>query len=138
MSGLDPTFTDLPHRVLGDAALARAHEYATTWLASLDTRPVPPQATVADIAATGAVSRSGLDARFRGYLGRSPILYLTEWRMHVARDLLRSTDLGVQTVARRVGYDAEAAFSRAFKRESGAAPAHWRAAQCAHEPHPAR
>jgi len=34
-----------------DAALARAHEHATTWLASLDTRPVPPQASVADVVA---------------------------------------------------------------------------------------
>ena len=47
--------------------------------------------------------------------------------MHQARDLLASTDLGVATVARRVGYDAEEAFSRAFKRHTGAAPAQWRA-----------
>ncbi len=55
-------------------------------------------------------------------LGRSPIRYLTEWRMHVAEDLLASTDLGVAAVARRVGYDAEEAFSRAFKRTHGSSP----------------
>ena len=57
-----------------------------------------------------------LDERFRQVLGRSPIRYLTEWRMHLAEDLLTSTDLGVGAIARRVGYDAEEAFSRAFKR----------------------
>jgi transcriptional regulator GlxA family with amidase domain len=60
-------------------------------------------------------------------LGRSPIRYLTDWRMHVAQDLLATTDLGVVAVAHRVGYDAEEAFSRAFKREQGASPSHWRA-----------
>ena len=60
-------------------------------------------------------------------LGRSPIRYLTEWRMHLAEDLLTSTDLGVAAIARRVGYDAEEAFSRAFKRHRGAPPAQWRA-----------
>jgi transcriptional regulator GlxA family with amidase domain len=47
--------------------------------------------------------------------------------MHLAEDLLTSTDLGVATIARRVGYDAEEAFSGAFKRHSGAPPAHWQA-----------
>ena len=51
-----------------------------------------------------------------------PIRYLTEWRMHIAEDLLATTDLGVGVVARRVGYDAEEAFSRAFKRAHGESP----------------
>jgi hypothetical protein len=63
-----------------------------------------------------------LDARCREVLGRSPIRYLTEWRMHIAEDLLATTDLGVGVVARRVGYDAEEAFSRAFKRTNGESP----------------
>jgi AraC-like DNA-binding protein len=83
--------------------------------------------TVPDLAQAAAVSRSLLDARFRDVLGRSPIRYLTEWRMHVARDLLATTDLSVVGVARRVGYDAEEAFSRAFKRHHGSAPGAWRA-----------
>ena len=65
---------------------------------------------------------------FREVLGRSPIRYLTEWRMHLAEDLLATTDLGVGVVARRVGYDAEEAFSRAFKRAHGESPSVWRAA----------
>jgi transcriptional regulator GlxA family with amidase domain len=82
--------------------------------------------TVTELARAAAVSRSGLDERFRQVLGRSPIRYLTEWRMHLADDLLTSTDLGVAAIARRVGYDAEEAFSRAFKRHRGAPPAQWR------------
>jgi AraC-like DNA-binding protein len=82
--------------------------------------------TVAELAAAAAVSRSLLDERFRQVLGRSPIRYLTEWRMHLAEDLLANTDSGVVSVARRVGYDSEEAFSRAFKRAHGASPSHWR------------
>jgi AraC-like DNA-binding protein len=68
-----------------------------------------------------------LDGRFREVLDRSPIRYLTEWRMHIAEDLLATTDLGVAVVARRVGYDADEAFSRAFKRAHGESPSVWRA-----------
>ena len=82
--------------------------------------------TVADLAAGAAVSRSVLDERFRQTLGRSPIRYLTEWRLHVAKELLATSSLGVAAVARRVGYDSEEAFSRAFKRAFGRSPAHWR------------
>lgn len=83
--------------------------------------------SVADLAAGAAVSRSLLDDRFRRVLGRSPIRYLTEWRMHLAGDLLATTDQGVVAIARRVGYDSEEAFSRAFKRARGLSPSHWRA-----------
>ena len=82
--------------------------------------------TVADLATAVSVSRSVLDERFRQVLGRSPIRYLTEWRMHLAEDLLRSTQLPVAEISRRVGYDAEESFSRAFKRARGLAPATWR------------
>ena len=83
--------------------------------------------TVPDLARAAMVSRSQLDARFREVLGRSPIRYLTDWRLHVARELLSTTDMTIATVAHRVGYDAEEAFSRAFKRANGQAPATWRA-----------
>jgi AraC-like DNA-binding protein len=82
--------------------------------------------TVSSLARECAVSRSVLDARFREVLGRSPIRYLTDWRMHLAEDLLATTDLGVAAVAHRVGYDAEEAFSRAFKRAHGESPSRWR------------
>lgn len=82
--------------------------------------------TVAELASRAAVSRSVLDERFRAVLGRSPIRYLAEWRMHVAAELLATTGHSVATIARRVGYDAEEAFSRAFKRRRGVAPGAWR------------
>ncbi len=85
--------------------------------------------TVAEIAAEVAVSRSVLDDRFRSVLGRSPIRYLTEWRMHLGEELLATTNLSVFLIARRVGYDSEEAFSRAFKRSHELAPSQWRAAR---------
>jgi len=85
--------------------------------------------TVDDLAAEAGVSRSRLDARFREVLGRSPIRYLNEWRMHMAQDLLATTDTTVAAIARRVGYDAEEAFSQAFKRAHGRSPALWRTAR---------
>jgi AraC-like DNA-binding protein len=72
------------------------------------------------------VSVSLLAERFTELLGLAPIRYLTDWRMHVAMDLLRSSELGVAAVARRVGYDSEEAFSRAFKRQTGQSPSAWR------------
>jgi len=72
------------------------------------------------------VSVSLLAERFTEVLGLAPIRYLTDWRMHVAMDLLRSSELGIAAVARRVGYESEEAFSRAFKRETGQAPSAWR------------
>ncbi|HEX6150562.1 AraC family transcriptional regulator [Nocardioides sp.] len=82
--------------------------------------------TVAELATAANVSVSVLDERFRTVLGLPPIRYLAGWRMHVARDLLESTALGIAVVARRVGYDSEEAFSRAFKRAHGQAPSRWR------------
>jgi AraC-like DNA-binding protein len=84
--------------------------------------------SVAELGKRTAVSRSVLDDRFRQVLGQSPIRYLTQWRMHLAENLLGTTDLTVYEIARRVGYQSEEAFSRAFKRERGQSPAHWRSA----------
>ena len=83
--------------------------------------------TLQDLAAAATTSRSTLDQRFRDLLGRSPIRYLADWRMHLAEDLLATTNLTVGAIASRVGYDAEEAFSRAFRRGHGKPPAQWRA-----------
>ena len=72
------------------------------------------------------MSISLLDERFREVLGLAPIRYLTGWRMHVAEDLLRSSDLALAAVAGQIGYDSEEAFSRAFERARGQAPGLWR------------
>jgi len=139
----DPGATRLPELLLVEVLrlhLATAPVLDHGWAAALSDPVVRPALallhrspahkwTVTELAAATAVSRSQLDSRFREVLGRSPIRYLTEWRMHVAQDLLASTDLAVAAVARRVGYDAEEAFSRAFKRVCGSAPGTWRRAQ---------
>jgi AraC-like DNA-binding protein len=90
--------------------------------------------TLLDLARDAGVSISLLDERFRSVLGLAPIRYLTGWRIHLATDLLRSSDLGVAAVARRVGYESEEAFSRAFKRETGEAPSIWRTAHLSRTP----
>ncbi len=82
--------------------------------------------SVGSLARQAHVSMSLLDERFREVLGLAPIRYLTGWRMHIAEDLLRSSDLSVAAVARKVGYESEEAFSRAFKREHGQSPSVWR------------
>jgi AraC-like DNA-binding protein len=88
---------------------------------------VPEQKWSVDSLARAAhASGTVLDERFRTALGMAPIRYLTGWRMHVAGTLLKGSDLPVVGVARRVGYDSEEAFSRAFKRHHGAAPSVWR------------
>jgi AraC-like DNA-binding protein len=81
---------------------------------------------VAAHASEVAVSRSLPADRLNRVLGRSPIRYLTEWRMHLAEELLATSELGVAAVARRVGYESEEAISRAFKRAHGSAPSEWR------------
>lgn len=82
--------------------------------------------SVVTLAREANVSPSLLDERFRDVLGLAPIRYLTGWRMRTAEDLLRTSDLSLGAVARRVGYESEEAFSRAFKRAHAQAPSAWR------------
>jgi AraC-like DNA-binding protein len=85
--------------------------------------------TTEELARRAATSRSVLGERFRALLGQSPIQYLTQWRMQVAADLLRTTGLKLSEIAERCGYGSEEAFSRAFRRQLGQWPAHWRETQ---------
>jgi AraC-like DNA-binding protein len=72
------------------------------------------------------LSRSALAERFTQLVGQPPIQYLMNWRMQLAANyLLRTTD-GVAAIAERVGYESEAAFSRAFKKAVGVSPSEWR------------
>lgn len=73
-----------------------------------------------------ALSRSAFMERFTALVGLPPIRYLTAWRLQTARLHLRETRQSIAQLAHAVGYDSEAAFSRAFKREFGLSPAHWR------------
>ncbi|MBX3031732.1 MAG: AraC family transcriptional regulator [Chloroflexi bacterium] len=117
--------------------IASLPEDATGWLAGihdpvvgaalalLHERPADDW-TIEGLARAVAVSRSGLHERFTTLVGQPPMQYLSHWRMQLAAGLLRDTDATVAEIAAAVGYGAEAAFSRAFKRLVGAAPGTWR------------
>lgn len=83
--------------------------------------------TVASLARAVGVSRATLARRFTALVGRSPMAYLTAWRLEWAADLLRDDpDSTVESVARTVGYTSPSAFSTAFKRHHGTSPHHCR------------
>jgi len=84
------------------------------------------------------VSRSVLGERFTELLGEPPIRYCARWRMRVAANMLRDGDSNTANVAYAVGFNSEAAFNRAFKREYGEPPATWRRRMEAEERGPAR
>ncbi len=94
-------------------------------LALLHGRPAQPW-TLASLAKQTGASRSALADRFARLVGRPPMQYLTGWRMQTAAHLLAQGGAKVAEVAQEVGYESEAAFSRAFKKATGAAPASWR------------
>ena len=78
-----------------------------------------------------AMSRSGFAARFTELVGEPAMQYVTRWRMHVALTWLRADEAALSELAGRLGYQSEAAFSRAFKRFMGISPgAARRRAQC--------
>lgn len=78
------------------------------------------------LAADVGMSRSGFADRFTSLVGQPPMQYLTHWRMQLAAQRLRESREAIAQVGYQVGYESEAAFSRAFKREFGASPAAWR------------
>ncbi len=109
----------------------------TGWLAGLRDRFVgkaltlmhqsPGEAwTVDELASKVGLSRSALAQRFTELIGQPPMQYLTRWRLTVAAQRLRVDGENLATVAEQIGYDSEAAFNRAFKREFGMPPATWR------------
>ena len=82
--------------------------------------------TLERLAARAALSRSTLHDRFVHFIGQPPMQYLASWRMQLAAARLRDTDAKVIDVALEVGYENEAAFSRAFRRIVGTSPGAWR------------
>jgi len=105
---------------LRDAHVARA-------LALLH-RDIMRRWTVDDLGREVGLSRSALADRFIRLIGVPPMHYLANWRMQVATQKLRDTSASLAQIADTVGYESEAAFSRAFKKAFGAAPATWRRA----------
>jgi len=84
------------------------------------------------------LSRSLLHERFVHFVGQPPMQYLAAWRMQLAATRLRDTDAKIIEIALDVGYESEAAFSRAFKRAVGESPGAWRRGRRAATSMPAR
>jgi AraC-like DNA-binding protein len=82
--------------------------------------------TIVDLANEVGISRSALVERFTRYLSEPPMTYLTRWRLQLAARTLERTSRGVAEIAADVGYESEAAFNRAFKREFGLPPGRYR------------
>jgi len=121
------------------AYVADQGEEAGGWLRALVDRQIGPALslihqrpeeawTVESLAANVAMSRSAFAARFNDLVEEPPLTYLTRWRMTKASRLLRTGTATMSEIAAQVGYDAEAAFSKAFKRWIGTAPGAYRRA----------
>jgi AraC-like DNA-binding protein len=82
--------------------------------------------TLDDLGREVGLSRSALADRFIRLIGTPPMHYLAAWRMQLASQKLRNTSTSIAQIAESIGYDTEAAFSRAFKKAFGTAPATWR------------
>ena len=101
-----------------DAAIGKVltllhHQHAHAW-------------TLAELARQTGLSRTVLSDRFRYFLGEPPMTYLTRWRLQLGARALMATSRSVAQIASEVGYESEAAFNRAFKREYGLPPARFR------------
>jgi transcriptional regulator GlxA family with amidase domain len=104
-----PWLRAMNDRNIGPALAAMHADPAASW-------------SVATLASVAMMSRSGFAARFTDMVGQPAMQYLTELRMQLAADHLRRGELSVSAVAHRVGYQSEASFARAFRREIGASP----------------
>ena len=83
--------------------------------------------TVGELAARCNLSRAAFARRFTELTGQPPLTHLTWCRMTLAARMLRAGDDSLSTIAQRVGYGNEYAFSKAFRRELGVAPSRYRA-----------
>lgn len=113
--------------------IERDSDARTGWLGALQDRQIgralslvhrdPARAwTLASLAEEAAMSRSAFAARFKALVGVPPMHYVAQWRMNLAASQLRERSEGLASLAGRLGYQSEAAFSRAFKRFMGVPP----------------
>jgi AraC family transcriptional activator of mtrCDE len=97
-------------------------------LAALFNEPARPW-SLPELARLCNMSRATLVRQFQEKLGRSASELLTDIRMTMASNELKKPSMSIGAVAQAVGYQSEAAFQRAFKRQMGASPAQWRKTQ---------
>jgi AraC-like DNA-binding protein len=100
-------------------------EFVGRGLGLLHADPARPW-TIDELAGGVAMSRSAFADRFTAIVGQPPMQYLAQWRMQLAAGRLATGTAKVAAIAEEVGYESEAAFSRAFKRLMGVSPAAWR------------
>ena len=105
-------------RALADPSIGKAFEL-------IHEKPDYPW-TVAELASQVNMSRTAFSTRFSHLAGVPPLTYVTKWRMLKASDILRQGLATITETATRVGYESEASFSKAFKREMGVAPGTYR------------
>ncbi|EEA00738.1 transcriptional regulator, AraC family [Burkholderia sp. H160] len=109
------------------------HGHASSWLGGLADQRIaralkaiheqPARgSTIGGLAAIAGMSRSSFCERFTALVGKSPLRYRNEWRLTIARDMLAKGDARVGEVGMSVGYESEAAFSRAYKTFFGHTP----------------
>lgn len=82
--------------------------------------------TIDELARSSGLSNSALSDRFQRHMGISPVRYVREWRLHLARIALAETQDSVAEIGYASGYGSEAAFNRAFSKVYGMPPATWR------------
>ena len=94
-------------------------------LALLHEKPFHPWRVV-ELAAEVGASRSVIAERFARFLGEPRLTYLARWRLQLAARPLQTSRRAIVQIASDVGYESQAAFNRAFKREFGIPPAQYR------------
>lgn len=119
------------------AHLAAAGTLGVGWLRALrDPRVLPALRLmhgdparawkVEELAKAAAMSRTSFATHFKEVTGTSPLDYLIDWRMRIAKKALREDSTSVAALAQSLGYGSESAFSNAFRRVTGSAPSHYR------------
>ncbi len=116
---------------------ARSEGARTGWLAALADRKLAlalqavhqrlaHRWTVQELAEVAGMSRSAFASAFKALVGKAPLEYVSDWRMQVAKGLLHEGSQKLSAVASVLGYESDTAFSKAFKRTTGATPAEYR------------
>lgn len=117
-------------------------EGATGWLSGLRDRHVGAALKLMHAKPAGdwtldvlsrevGLSRSAFAERFSDVMGTPPMQYLSNWRLQCAARLLERQGISIAQAAAEVGYESEAAFNRAFKKQVGVPPGAWRKSRMA-------